>query len=157
MSVSVMTERALSAAAPGAQPAVAAAPSAVNAIAAVAAYFPTETMGAYLAVLALIQPDTAGARWLFFSVFLVFTTVVVLYYAANKHHTVTGARIDRRSLAWLLVFALGSFAIWSATTPWSPFRDISSDAPRYAGAITIIVSPLLPMAAQVLHITPPWR
>ena len=156
MSVATMTDRALVARdrksfeAPRAS-------DLAKAIAAVTAYFPTETVGTYLAILAILQPTSNGARWTFYTIFLAFTAVVVLYYGWKKAHAVTGAKVDRRSTAWLLVFSAVSFTLWSATTPWTPFRQLANDAQKYAGAATILLSPLLPMAAQVVGISPPWR
>ena len=131
-------------------------PDLAKAIAAVAAYFPTETVGTYLAVLAILQPASNGARWVFYTVFLIFTALVVLYYGWKQAHAPAQVRLDRRSLTWLLVFSGVSFTLWSATTPWTPFKELTSDAQKYAGAAMIVLSPLLPMAAQVLRISPPW-
>src|SRR5690606_30458707 len=133
------------------------APDLARAVAAVAAYFPTETVGTYLAVLAMLQPESNGARWAFYLGFVAFTAIVVLFYSWRKRQSATGERMARRSEVWLLIFATVSFTIWSATTPWTPFLQFTGDAQRYAGAATIVLSPLLPMAAQVLRLSPPWR
>jgi hypothetical protein len=156
MSVATMTDRAIAVEGPRPDP-VTVTPDVAKAIAAVAAYFPTETIGVYLAVLAIIQPSSSGGRWAFYLIFLVFSGLVVLFYAWKKEHAATGAKVMRKSVYWLLLFSTVSFTIWSATTPWTPFKDITDDAQKYAGAMTIIFAPLLPMAAQVLGITPPWR
>ena len=155
MSMATMTDRALAAKDPPLISGVHA-PDVAKAIAAVAAYFPTETIGTYLAVLAILQPTSDGSRWAFYAVFLAFTALVVLYYGWKKAHATTGAQIDRRSLVWLLIFSAVSFTLWSATTPWTPFKELTNDAQKYAGAAIIGLSPLLPMAAQVLRISPPW-
>lgn len=156
MSLSAMTNRAAAAGSAG-EGRERVAPDFAKAIAAVAAYFPTETVGTYLAVLAIIQPQSTDARWAFYTLFLVFTGVVVLFYSWRAQQREPGQRLETRSLLWLLAFSGVSFTIWSATTPWTPFLAISGDAQKFAGAATIVLSPLLPMAAQVLRIAPPWR
>ncbi len=131
-------------------------PDLAKAISSIAAYFPTETVGTYVAVLAIVQPESVVGRWILFGIFLVFTAIVVFFYAWKRKEA-TGQRVNRWALGWLLVFSLGSFTIWSAIMPWSPFLEITEDAQRYAGAAAIILAPILPMAAQVLRISPPWR
>lgn len=159
MSLSAMAERAATAngARDGARTTTGTAgPELAKAVAAVAAYFPTETVGTYLAVLAILQPGSAGERWAFYFVFLAFTAVVVLYYSWRRQEA-SGQMMEGRTLAWLFVFSGVSFTLWSATTPWTPFLEFTDDAQRFAGAAIIVLSPLLPMAAQVLRLSPPWR
>jgi hypothetical protein len=127
-----------------------------KAIAAVTAYFPAETLGTYLAVLAILQPQSTGGRWALYFLFLAFTWIVVMYYTWRTQQAEGAKKIDSTAATWLMVFSGVSFTIWSACTPWTPFLVFSDDAQKYAGAAAIILSPLLPMAAQVLNISPPW-
>jgi hypothetical protein len=129
-----------------------------KALSAIAAYFPVETLAAYMAGMAIIRPGSTAEQWTFYFLFVAFTWVVVLYYAwLKREQSRPGDPLERRDVAWLLIFAGVSFTVWSATTPWTPFLVFTSDAQLYAGFGAILLSFLLPMGAQVLRISPPWR
>jgi hypothetical protein len=132
-------------------------PNLGSALAAISAYFPAETLATYLAAMAIIQPGGRAGQWAFFGLFLAFTWVVVLYYAWLRQKRKGEPGIDTRRVAWLFAFSGVAFTVWSATTPWTPFLAFSDDAQIYAGFTAIVLSPLLPMAAEVLGISPPWR
>jgi hypothetical protein len=102
-------------------------------------YIPTEIVGAYVAIVALLgEPgDLAGERalWISFLALLAFTPLYVLYAAS---------RPGLPRPAFQALAAMLAFAAWAAALG-GPFRTLEGYEPRYGAAVMILVSLLLPL------------
>jgi hypothetical protein len=112
-------------------------------------YVPTEIVGAYIAIAAVLgepqgQADTR-ALWIFFGVLLVLTPLYTLVAAARPG-------LPRPTLQ--AVAATIAFATWVAALG-GPFRTLPSYDSRYAVAVMIVVTLLLPLLEKIQPSGPP--
>ncbi len=106
-------------------------------------YVPTEIVGAYIAIAAVLgEPQgeaDARALWIFFGVLLALTPPYTLIAAARPG-------LPRPTLQ--AVAATIAFAAWVAAMG-GPFRTIQGYDSRYAVAVMIVVTLLLPLLEKV--------
>jgi hypothetical protein len=106
-------------------------------------YVPTEIVGAYIAIAAVLgepqgQAD-ARALWIFFAVLLGLTPVYTLIAAARPG-------LPRPTVQ--AVAATIAFAAWVAALG-GPFRSLRGYDSRYAVAVMIVVTLMLPLLERV--------
>jgi hypothetical protein len=106
-------------------------------------YVPTEIVGAYIAIAAVLgEPQgkaDARALWVFFTILLVLTPLYTL---------VAAARPGLPRPAFQALAATVAFAAWVAAIG-GPFRMLEGYDSRYAVAVMIVVTLLLPLVERI--------
>lgn len=122
----------------------------------VAEFIPSEVVGVYVALWALIDPRSAAGKWTVFGVGLALVPVVfVLTYMVGRRRAaaagdgVPPARSFRVSLP-LLGFGIVAFVAWAAALPGNPFTEFGDQALKFGGGATLVLGLVLPMAAEAL-------
>lgn len=124
-----------------------------SAIAAIAAYIPTEVVAGYVAVTALAASLKLNP-WALWWVFIILTPFYTAY-AYLQRPAVKAAPADRKKLAVLIGFALVGYVVWTLALPATPFVQFFGDATSAAtvgGIVVVIVAPLLAALSTVFKI-----
>ena len=146
--------------------AAAAQPDVESSLERIAQWIPTEAVGIYIALLGLITPDDADARWILFGIgvllvvlFLVLNTALVNKRGAEEWKkqgkTGTPPKLAGKRLRALLLLTLTAFVAWACALPATPFLDWWSDATVLGGAAVIVLAPFYPKVAELLDIKMP--
>jgi hypothetical protein len=121
-----------------------------DALAKVTAYIPTEVLAIYVPALGIANTSRYLWLWIIFgiSAFLVLVFVWL-------HNDARRVRVHRRRrFALVVLFALVPFVAYAAAIPDTPFKQITSAAPRVGGIAVLILAVLLPELAKRWHIRP---
>jgi hypothetical protein len=123
-----------------------------TALARITGYVPTEAVASYVAALGILTPNSSGGRWALFLAIAALAAFLVFYYWKT---TAADPKPGKTALYWQLVFALGGLAAWAAALPSSPFLSIHNYSAALGGLIIVIVSPAVPLLANLVHVSPP--
>lgn len=121
-----------------------------DALAKVTAYIPTEVLAIYVPALGIANTSRYLWLWIIFGIssFL----VLVFVWLNNRSRRLRAHR--KRRLTLLMLFALIPFVAYACAIPDTPFKQITSAAPRVGGIAVLILAGLLPRLAKVWHIRP---
>lgn len=121
-----------------------------DALAKVTAYIPTEVLAIYVPALGIANTSRYLWLWIIFgiSAFL----VIVFVWLHNDARRLRAHR--RRRFALVILFALVPFVAYAAAIPDTPFKQITSAAPRVGGIAVLILAGLLPALAKKWRIRP---
>jgi hypothetical protein len=128
-----------------------------SALAAIAAYIPTEVLTVYVAVVAALNPGAAaanarGPEWGAFLLFLVFTPVVVWLVYAGKVRK-AGKRLPtafRRWPRWEMFAATVAYAAWAFALPETPFMSFGWYSAAIAAVVVLVVTTGLGLIAPIV-------
>ena len=124
-----------------------------DALAAVAAYVPTEIIAAYTIVLALGSDDrhSTAIPFSWFLAMLVFTPLFVwLVYAVRSKEEQRDYLSPRLWPWWESIAACISFTVWSAALPNTAFARCDWYSPRLAAIALMLISGLLPLIGALM-------
>lgn len=123
-----------------------------TAIGQITAYIPTEVIGAYIAALGILTPESSGLRWAVFVIALVVTPIFVgVSFALRRRQT---PELKQGGVGWLIAFAILSFVAWAGAIPGTPMLDIPGWTTVIGGIAVIFLAPLLSKLAEWLELSP---
>lgn len=148
-----MSQQAARTASPGVDP-----PPLTSALSKLAAYIPSEVIASYLALVGIIQPESARSKWACFGVAC--GLLVALCYLGWALQRRSAAATDSttsptlRHLVAVLALASVSFVAYGMALPGSAFTSLWADATLYGGAAALVLSALLPSVGQLIGVDP---
>jgi hypothetical protein len=123
----------------------------------VAAFIPSEVIGAYVAGVGILSPDGSAGKWWLFAICLVLVPVFVALGALIQQKDASSA-VTKRQLVRLIVIlvVLGgtSFVAYASALPGSPFLEINDQATRVGGIAVILLAGLMYKLADLLDVVP---
>ena len=118
-------------------------------------WIPTETITVYVALLALVAPQTAhdtsfASRWALFWIAAAVNPVVVLLLTMAKAKT----RSDFKVPVFAMIISPIAFAAWSFALPDTPLSSISGYDIKWNAAIITVTTVAITLVANALHQSP---
>lgn len=129
-----------------------------DALSAISAYIPSETLGGYIAAVGLFKTGDNVAQWAIYAGALLITLFLVFYYFSTKQQPGAATKVAKlRNLGILWALSAISFTVWASAVPASAFTQFSDNATRFGGVAALALAIILPKASELLKVSPPWR
>jgi hypothetical protein len=126
-----------------------------TALESIATYIPTEVLGAYIPIFALVSSTPlSGLKWLLFAVFLVATPVVVwITFAIQVAKGGSGPPLNPAKWpVWAMLAAVLAFVAYAAALPGSVFHSIPGYNDAYGGVAVLLTAFVLALGNELAKV-----
>jgi hypothetical protein len=118
-------------------------------------WVPTETITVYVALLALLAPQTSisssfRSRWILFGMVTAATPVVVILLTLAK----TDVLRDFKPPVFEMIISPVAFAAWAFSLPDTPLSSISGYDIKWNAAIVTVTTVAITLIANAFHLSP---